>query len=249
MMAHRGRVSERTDSVSSERSQKECVVELRMHKPAVDVPLGIRFVDPLEADSPALTTDYGGVRTIVEQTATGSISATVLHPGDEILSIDGNPVHGPSNAAATLRATHGYIRVSVLKGAFPVADLISYEGKSESSDESAGATDVRRTDDSGYDDERLATGEMRRMSCRSATGSPGHAAFQSPFKLDLPTQMQHTSLAVTGIKGHVRLHESGSSFRVLRKKTKMDRKLSQNDPDGSLTARVRRLGAIFSPRA
>ena len=69
----------------------------------------------------------------------------------------------------------------------------------------------------------------------------------APFKLELPASPylkgHDASVAVTGAKGHLKLSKKGSSKKLLRKTAGPDH------ADGSLTARVRKLGALLSPRA
>ncbi|KAL1504669.1 hypothetical protein AB1Y20_008449 [Prymnesium parvum] len=216
-------------------------------KPVIDCSLGIRFIDPLSEADPRLLNGDGSVRTIVARLVAGSLAEKVLQPGDEVISINGVPVNGPSEAAATLRGAEGYIRLDVLHGALTVLPCLDSPGKSEESDDvsSLAGTDMSRTEDSSYDDERLATGEAKKPSSASGSSSSTPRDLSAhPFRLELPLpQLSPTSLAVTGIKGHIRLNAKGSSRRLLRRKSAHD------NPDESITARVRKLGAMLSPRA
>jgi len=291
MSAHHFHDERRPDP--EEEEEEEEVHEVVVFKPAMHCPLGVRFRDPLSDYGYQLLTPDGAVRCVVECVTPEGIAETVLAAGDEVVTINGEEVGGPSDAAAMLREIDGYIRLGVIYDAVSVASPTSTPQKATSpggystasevcclsdDDEASAHTPASRgsmaEDSSSGDDERVATGaegkrqqiyvdshnqhQQRAASAIAAqkryTGKPsgrvaGDAAPQrpvagAPFKLELPpTPFHEHSPAVTGTKGHLRLSAKGSGKQLLRKKA------GPGHADGSLTARVRALGSLLSPRA
>ena len=274
----RSALSERSEPATpdSQRSESAMYEDEEVHdivvfKHAQNCPLGLRFRDPLSDYGYQLRTPDGAVRAIVEHLVDDSIASKVLQIGDEVVSINGEPIGGPSEAAATLRELDGYVTLGVVHDAMPASQLgtpASAYSASSPGGFSQGSRECYLSDDddeapaedsSSGDDERFATGAAAKKFAPSVrairgdgpvrpmqpmAGAPPRPVAGAPFKLELPpTSFHDVSPAVTGAKGHLRLSAKGSGKRLLRKSA------APGNADGSLTARVRALGALLSPRA
>jgi hypothetical protein len=188
---------------------------------------------------------------IIESVAPGSISATILNPGDRIVSINGDAstTHDPVTAATTLRELSGHIRIEIERGPLPPPRRAQLVPPANAADDAADAAD---DDDGSCSDD----GTMQPTGTHSSPESAPMGAPPSPatptsvmgFHLNLPSKAASTKdPTVFGNAGHTRLGDAGSA-RALLKQRKASGASSPRDGTRPLSARFRQFAALLTPR-
>ena len=210
--------------------------EVTLYKHSVNLSLGLRFMDPMSYTGGTLRADEGTTLCIVESIIPGSISDSILRPGDRVVAIEGDYCSGPADAAHMLRALEGYIRIEIVHDALALPS--PPEGwvprRIHASDDSASLSD----------DDDSKTSSPSETPRPTGSNSPPQSGNQPPkrgttgaFHLNLAMDAA-PSLAITGSKGHVRLGKNGSSGQLLRASGVSPRRSLMNG-----------LGSMLSPRA